>query len=61
MIKAEAEKAAYEKKIADAEVVENQKGLDIQEVVNDRKEINQERIDRLDKERFEYAKKIRDE
>jgi hypothetical protein len=61
VIKAEAEKAAYEKKIADAEVVENQKGLDIQEVVNARKEINQERIDRLDKERFEYAKKIRHE
>lgn len=30
--KAEAEKAAYQKKIEDAEVVENQKGLDLLEI-----------------------------
>ena len=58
---AEKEKAAYAKKVADAEVVENQAGLDMKEVINARKEMNQARIDQLDKERFEYAKKIRDE
>ena len=59
--KADAEKAAYAKKIEDAQVVENSMGLDMKEMIDARKQLNNARIENLDKERFEYAKKIRDE
>lgn len=52
---ADIKKAANEKKIEDAEVVENQTGLDMMEMTNARKQLNQERIDQLDKENFERA------
>jgi len=59
--KADAEKAAYAKKIEDAQVVENSMGLDMKEMIDARKQLNNARVENLDKERFEYAKKIRDE
>lgn len=52
---ADIKKAANLKKIEDAEVVENQTGLDMMEMTNARKQLNQERIDQLDKENFDRA------